>query len=285
MPAPKTTPHVQVTLRIPVDWLERADALAAALSEPGMEISRTDAMRRALAEGLLKLEERFRPQPAPEPAKPAKRSSKPLACLERSGPRAWCKHAGGLGPSPPERRETMSKSTRIHARSSPKKPLAERFWSKVDQSAGPESCWPWKGGTISVGYGEFYVNEKCRTAYAHRIAYELTHGPILPTLMVCHRCDNPPCVNPAHLFLGTHNDNMADMRAKGRGAEGTRHGSRTQPHRRKLTAVEVQALRLARADGVPRLAVAKRFGVSPATVTRIATGKTWRHVDSGKAVA
>lgn len=77
-----------------------------------------------------------------------------------------------------------------------------------------EGCWEWKRATNSMGYGVLTVNY--RTAYAHRLAWEMENGPIPDGALVLHRCDNPRCVRPDHLFLGTHADNMADMTAKGR---------------------------------------------------------------------
>jgi hypothetical protein len=97
----------------------------------------------------------------------------------------------------------------------------ERFWAKVDRSGGPDACWLWTAGTFRLrnGYGKFGADPAAsRTVYAHRFAYELSHGPIPPGLLVCHHCDNPPCCNPAHLFLGTIADNMRDMSDKGRAA-------------------------------------------------------------------
>jgi hypothetical protein len=98
-------------------------------------------------------------------------------------------------------------------------PTAVRFWKKVDQSGGPDACWVWtagRGGTM--GYGSFQMGTYRNTHHvrAHRMAWELTNGPIPAGKYVCHRCDNPPCCNPAHLFLGTQGDNLRDMYAKGR---------------------------------------------------------------------
>ncbi len=93
-------------------------------------------------------------------------------------------------------------------------PLEDRFWSKVDKR-GPDECWPWKADLTSNGYGAFKLatGKKVR---AHRFAWELTHGPIPPGMSACHKCDNPPCCNPGHLFLGTNADNTHDAQKKGR---------------------------------------------------------------------
>jgi hypothetical protein len=87
----------------------------------------------------------------------------------------------------------------------------EPFWAKVDVSDSA-SCWPWTGHRDARGYGRTTK----RSTTAHRVAWEVTHGEIPAGLFVCHRCDNPPCCNPAHLFLGTAGDNARDMAAKGR---------------------------------------------------------------------
>lgn len=89
--------------------------------------------------------------------------------------------------------------------------IADRFWSKVQKTDG---CWEWQGGRFNFGYGRAWDGE--RQVLAHRLAFALTSGAIPDGLHVLHKCDVPLCVNPAHLFLGTHADNMADKCAKGR---------------------------------------------------------------------
>jgi hypothetical protein len=100
------------------------------------------------------------------------------------------------------------------------KTLEERFWSKVDV-CGPDECWEWTAYRLPAGYGTFGRP----TTTTHRIAWQLTNGPIPEGMFVCHKCDNPPCVNPAHLFVGTQQDNLRDMWSKGR-AEATRQAGK-----------------------------------------------------------
>lgn len=92
------------------------------------------------------------------------------------------------------------------------------FWAYVDRG-GPDVCWVWKGSKLPSGYGR--VSWQGKTTYAHRVAHLLAHGAIPAGMCVCHHCDNPPCCNPSHLWLGTQQDNMADRDRKGRTARGS----------------------------------------------------------------
>jgi hypothetical protein len=133
-------------------------------------------------------------------------------------------------------------------------------------------CWEWQGQVMANGYGVVFYDGRKRLA--HRVMYELTHGPVDNGLFCCHRCDNPRCVNPKHIFLGTHKENMADMDSKGRrrAAKGERQ------HKAKLTDGEVLEIRRLYAAGVTITEIARRFPVTPASIGAIVHGRTWRHL-------
>jgi len=151
------------------------------------------------------------------------------------------------------------------------KSAEERFWSKVNK-AGEDDCWEWNGSCNNNGYGRFYLNNKMQRA--HRVSWELTNGPIPAGMHVLHTCDNPKCVNPAHCFLGTPQDNMDDKVRKKRQAKGVLHG------RAKLTENEVKLIReLYQPYGqYNTYTLAKLFGVGQRTISDIINNKTWARV-------
>lgn len=164
------------------------------------------------------------------------------------------------------------------------KTTEERFWEKVIKT---RKCWIWnaciqKGG----GYGLFAMEGKLQLT--HRLSWKMHNGPIPKGLFVLHHCDNPPCVRPDHLFLGTQKDNMRDKVEKGREARGDRHGMRTRPDRvprgerngcAKTTDEEVVEMRERYAAGeISQPQLARQYGLTQATVNDILTGKRWQHV-------
>ena len=142
----------------------------------------------------------------------------------------------------------------------------ERFWSMVKRG-GPDSCWEWQGHTIKDGYGAFHFQGK--RIIASRFAWILTYGEIPRGMYVLHKCDNPACVNPRHLFLGTPKDNMQDAVLKWR---------KSGPHngRTKLSWPQVDTIRLLFQMGWSAYRLAKFFGVNYKTIWQILKGKTWK---------
>ncbi len=146
----------------------------------------------------------------------------------------------------------------------------------MDKSAGKDECWPWIGNRIPQGYGQFGLTNE-RPLRAHRFAYELTYGPIPKGLFVCHKCDNPPCCNPKHLFLGTPRENSLDIFRKGR-----RNMSYENHPEHKLTWLLVEEMRQKYylEGGFTKKALAKHFGVSASTAGAVLNGKQWLRADT-----
>jgi len=134
--------------------------------------------------------------------------------------------------------------------------MEHEFWNLV-QRGGPDDCWPWAHTLFPNGYGYF------RRHLAHRVAYELANGPIPAGLLVCHACDNPPCCNPAHLWLGTQSDNAQDRNRKGRGRDRSTYS-------RAL--VDPDVVRARYAAGETQQAIADSLGIAQATVSVIVRG-------------
>jgi len=182
----------------------------------------------------------------------------------------------------------------------------DRLYEKIEDSSNPKACWLWKASFQNHGlrYGRFWLNGK--TITAHRAMWILTFGSIQDELEVCHSCDNPSCVNPNHLWLGTRHQNIADRNAKGRTAKGNRNGAYTHPESRrtgnknglhrdpsraargerngnsKLTADQVVTIRrLHRTGKYGYSTLGRLFNVDQGTVANVVKQRTWRHIISG----
>lgn len=178
----------------------------------------------------------------------------------------------------------------------------QRFWQNVDKSSVHNGCWNWMGHKCR-GYGKIRRGKKM--VLSHRFSYELANGPIPDGLFVCHSCDNPSCVNPTHLWVGTAKDNVADMVAKGRASRicGDAHWSRRMPERRptgdrcgarthpekvvrgekhrsaKLTIELVREIRARYArGGVTCKQLAPEYGVTTCVIVTVISRKSWSHV-------
>lgn len=169
---------------------------------------------------------------------------------------------------------------------------------KVDKR-GLDDCWTWMASRFSNGggYGQFSIGGAGGSAIgAHRYSWDLHFGPIPEGMLVCHHCDNPPCVNPAHLFLGTHVDNALDMVAKGRSPKwapgrvpisGDKHYARVDPSRMargeassqaKVTEADVREMRMLHASGSTYAALARKYGVTYQAIAYIVRREHWAHV-------
>jgi HNH endonuclease len=156
----------------------------------------------------------------------------------------------------------------------------DRFWAKVARRES--GCWEWTASCASNGYGKFRLNG--RLHQAHRVAFEMSVGPIPGDLLVCHRCDNRLCCNPAHLFLGTKSDNARDMIAKGRHwivNDPGRRATGGAAHLSRLLPADVEQIFALRARGWTQRAIARAVGTAQGHVSRILAGKCWPDARAG----
>ena len=139
----------------------------------------------------------------------------------------------------------------------------DNFWKKV-QVGGPDECWPWIGAIDKWGYGKFAYQASDRKVQvlATRFSFTVAKGKIPAGKFILHKCDNPACVNPNHLFIGTHNENMEDMKRKGRANS-------------KLSADDVRRILAIKSTGLTYAAIARQFGVSESSIQGIFSGRTW----------
>lgn len=158
-----------------------------------------------------------------------------------------------------------------------RKSFQDRFWEKVSKTNG---CWLWLGGQSLKGYGQFEVKKpsgRFSPDHAHRVAYQLTYGPLLSGIHVLHRCDNRLCVNPDHLFLGTNGTNMKDRNDKNRQAKGEKQGAS------KLSERQVKDIRYLCGLGIySQKDIAHRFGVTPTNINDIVKRKSWAWLEDHK---
>jgi hypothetical protein len=151
------------------------------------------------------------------------------------------------------------------------RPWPDRFWDKVNKN-GPVSanrpdigpCWVWTGTIERGGYGLVRDPETHKMVGVHRVSFILEKGPIEPKLDICHKCDNPPCVRPSHLFSGTETENLQDAVKKGRAGF------------HKFTIPQIQNIRTRLQAGETQAALAIEFGVDPSSISNIHTNRTWR---------
>lgn len=180
--------------------------------------------------------------------------------------------------------------------------VADRFWSKVDKSGGPDACWMWKCGKNKKGYGSFWADGEMWTS--HRFSFYLANGAVPAGMCVCHACDVRSCVNPSHLWIGTNADNTRDRDIKGRQVSpkgdahwarrnpemivrGDRHYSKLHPEKvrrgtnsgnARLTDDDIRSIRERYQGGESQSSIAETFGMSQVNISHVVLGRTWSHV-------
>lgn len=190
--------------------------------------------------------------------------------MKKEGTLSCCAECGSVYYVPPSHRENSSYCSRAcRALAQTKwqyRPVAERFWEKVDKSG---DCWIWTAALLKTGYGSIRINGKSERA--HRVAYELSVGPIQKGMLLRHSCDNPKCVNPAHLVPGTKSENTKDALERGQHIVGEDH------YRAKIPNHAISTIRAALEAGVPGKYLAKQFGVDQTTISHIKLNKSRKY--------
>lgn len=161
----------------------------------------------------------------------------------------------------------------------------ESFLKNMDRSGGKRACWIWEKMVTKKGYGTVTYHQKHMRA--HRVAYILFRGEIPEGMLVCHKCDNPSCCNPSHLFLGTNADNMKDRdrkkrqcRGEARSAVARKHSPRgSRHHKAVINEDQVREIRVMHSKGIPRKKIAEHIGVRINVIHRVVTRRFWRHVE------
>lgn len=147
-------------------------------------------------------------------------------------------------------------------------PAKKTFWERVEKT---DSCWLWKGAR-RLGYGRLLIQGRTRSA--HIVAYEEAYGPVPTGLKVMHRCDNPPCVRPDHLTIGTQAENVLDAVVKGRHKNPVMRGERHPLA--KLSAIDVAEIRHRAAQGLTSTEIAKDFPITARSIRRVIAGHRWK---------
>ncbi len=141
----------------------------------------------------------------------------------------------------------------------------ERFWSKVDKT---DNCWNWTACLFKDGYGQFKLNRK--KVKSHRVSYFIAYGDFSKELLVCHTCDNPSCVNPLHLFLGTPADNSKDRNSKNRQVKGINVNTA------KLNPIQIKSIKSEYAVGATQTYLAEKYKIAQTGISGIIRGKSWK---------
>jgi hypothetical protein len=160
--------------------------------------------------------------------------------------------------------------------------VVARFWAKVAVAGGDE-CWPWVGTCELAGYGVMWRSggrggEPRKVWKAHRLSWEIHHGPIPAGRNVLHHCDNPPCVNPAHLYVGSRADNARDRAERRRGKEHRQQGASNDNAKLTDDLVRQIIVELQRLPRRPQSDIAREFGISQPQVSRIMRRENWTHL-------